>query len=444
MSTSLFKKKINAINRIKDKIYFFEKKNSYLKEAQNLYYPTYTDSIGLSDIYKLSDTKIDNFSYFMKIIKNIFSGIFFSYSKIIGNQNKINFDNIIFTWANLGNFKHDGSLDDKFFNINSKQTKNTLWIVIYFDQNIPRKIGNNIIIYKNFKIKKDFPKFFNFLISKILKFKNLNLFIHSISNFSFFGKNFFDKIKIFLKPEIKNIFFPFEYQPFQNKIIYYLKEKKFKTKTIGYIHAPPLSFPSNYIYRKISPDEIIVNGEDQLYCFNKYLGWPKKIIKVRPSSRFLKDKNISMKNKIYFPMTIRSEEKLLNSFKKIIDSSQFCLTNVKIQKHPYSAKEQKIIRFEQKLKNLLRTEKNKKKYTQKNFSIFVGSTGAIIEALERGVNVLQICEFPTLDVYSGKFWRNIIVKQIHNNIFTYKLKKKGRLIKLGKLKKNKILYGYKI
>ena len=156
MSTSLFKKKINAINKIKDKIYFFEKKNSYLKEAQNLYYPTYTDSIGLSDIYKLSDAKIDNFSYFMKIIKNIFSGIFFSYSKIIGSQNKINFDNIIFTWANLGNFKHDGSLDDKFFNINSKQTKNTLWIVIYFDQNIPRKIGDNIIIYKNFN------KIFNF------------------------------------------------------------------------------------------------------------------------------------------------------------------------------------------------------------------------------------------------------------------------------------------
>ena len=143
-------------------------------------------------------------------------------------------------------------------------------------------------------------------------------------------------------------------------------------------------------------------------------------------------------------MTIRSEEKLLESFKKIIDSPQFCLTNKKIQKHPYSAKEKKMLRFEEKLKVLLKTEKNKKKYTQKNFSIFIGSTGAIIEALERGVNVLQICEFPTLDVYSGKFWRNIIVKQIHNNIFTYKLKKKGKLIKLGKIKKDKILYGYKI
>lgn len=444
MSVGLFKKKINAVNGIKNKIHFFEKKKEFIEEAQNLYYPTYTDSIGLYDIYNFSHNKTHNLLYFIKIIKNIFSGIFFSYSKIIGNQYQNNFDNIIFTWANLKNFKNDGSLDDKFFNINSKQTKKTLWIVIYLDQNVPSKIGNNIIIYKNFKTRKDYPKFFNFLIKKILNFKHFNLFIHSISNFSFFGKNFFDKIKIFLKPEIKNIFFPFEYQPFQNQIIYYLKEKKFKTKIIGYIHAPPLSFPSNYIYRKISPDEIIVNGEDQLYCFNKFLNWPKKIIKVRPSTRFLKDKNISMKNKIYFPMTIRSEEKLLESFKKIIDSSQYCLINKKIQKHPHSAKEKKMLRFEKKLKVLLKTEKNKKKYAQKNFSIFIGSTGAIIEALERGVNVLQICEFPTLDVYSGRFWRNIIVKQIHNNIFTYKLKKKGRLIKLGKIKKDKLLYGYKI
>lgn len=131
MSISLFKKKINAINRIKNKIHFFEKKKEFIEEAQNLYYPTYTDSIGLYDIYKFSHTKMRNLFYFIKIIKNIFSGIFFSYSKIINNQNQNNFDNIIFTWASFKDFKSDGSLDDKFFNINSKQTKKTLWIVIY-------------------------------------------------------------------------------------------------------------------------------------------------------------------------------------------------------------------------------------------------------------------------------------------------------------------------
>jgi len=116
----------------------------------------------------------------------------------------------------------------------------------------------------------------------------------------------------------------------------------------------------------------------------------------------------------------------------------------KIQKHPFSAKEKKIINFENKLKIILKSEKKKKKQNSENLSIFIGSTGAIVEALERGVKVMQICEFPVLDVYSSIFWKNIIVKQIHNNVFTYRLKKKGKLIKLGKLEKNKKLYGYKL
>ena len=143
-------------------------------------------------------------------------------------------------------------------------------------------------------------------------------------------------------------------------------------------------------------------------------------------------------------MTIRNELKVIDSFKKIIDSSKYYIKDLKIQKHPFSAKEKKIINFENKLKIILKSEKKKKKQNLEDLSIFIGSTGAIVEALERGVKVMQICEFPILDVYSSIFWRNIIVKQIHNNVFTYRLKKKGKLIKLGKLEKNKKLYGYKL
>ena len=216
------------------------------------------------------------------------------------------------------------------------------------------------------------------------------------------------------------------------------------TKVIGYIHVPPLSFPSNYIHRRISPDEIIVNGDDQATCFKKFLNWPDKKIRVEPSTRFLKNKKISMSNNIYFPMTIRNEKDILDSFNYIIKSSKYCLNGIKIKKHPVSAKEKKIIKFEKKLEKLLSSEKKKKIKNTKNLSIFIGSTGAIIEALERGTKVLQICEFPLLDVYSNELWKNIVVNRIAKNIFTYKLKKKGRLIRLGDSQKRKTLYGYKI
>ena len=81
---------------------------------------------------------------------------------------------------------------------------------------------------------------------------------------------------------------PYEGQPFQNKIIAFLKINNFKTKTIGYIHSPPLALPTNFINKMFSPHKLIVNGKDQYYCFSKILGWKKSQIKILPSFRFLK------------------------------------------------------------------------------------------------------------------------------------------------------------
>ena len=49
-----------------------------------------------------------------------------------------------------------------------------------------------------------------------------------------------------------------------------------------------------------------------------------------------------------------------------------------------------------------------KNRNKENFLIFIGSSGAIIEALERGNKVIQICDRPILsDAYSDKIWLSI-------------------------------------
>ena len=68
---------------------------------------------------------------------------------------------------------------------------------------------------------------------------------------------------------------------------------------------------------------------------------------------------------------------------------------------------------------------------QKKISIFIGNTGSIIESLERGVNVIHICEIDHFDSYSTKLYPSIFVKKISKNIYQYKLRKKNRLIKFG-------------
>ena len=68
--------------------------------------------------------------------------------------------------------------------------------------------------------------------------------------------------------------------------------------------------------------------------------------------------------------------------------------------------------------------------------IFIGISGAIIEALENGFNVIHISDDPQLDIFSEKLWPSLKKKKIYSNIFSYKLKKKQNLIKLGKISNN--------
>ena len=65
-------------------------------------------------------------------------------------------------------------------------------------------------------------------------------------------------------------------------------------------------------------------------------------------------------------------------------------------------------------------------------SIFIGATGSVVEALERNVYTIHICENPSLELYSKKLWKFIQVKRINNYIYKYDSIGRNRLIKFGK------------
>ena len=54
------------------------------------------------------------------------------------------------------------------------------------------------------------------------------------------------------------------------------------------------------------------------------------------------------------------------------------------------------------------------------------------ELLERNYSVIHICEDPEFECFSGQIWKSIRTIKISRNIFTYKCKNKGNLIKFGK------------
>ncbi|MAV56389.1 MAG: hypothetical protein CMI79_02500 [Candidatus Pelagibacter sp.] len=419
-------------------------KKIYKNFTKEKFHPNYDTPIYFNSSHNYSFGLIQ-MKKFMGKDENFFSKLFillkdFSYSMFINNSKfeniKLdeNFNKIIVTWAFKKNFKSDGSLNDRYFNYNSKSSKDIFWFVIYMDNDLPKKVGNNILIYRIFNQKK-----FNFLaLIEILKkninyfFKNIDYFLFSISNLNFISRNIVNCFENLLSKNIKTILIPYEGQPFQNGIIKCAKEK-YGINTIGYIHAPPLAFPSNYVKKKFSPNKIFVNGLDQKAVFSR-IGWNKKDIKICNSLRFLKQKT-NFKYKIFLPITIKSENSILRGIYHLTDFLKYDLSKYDVKIHPAALKSKKCINLKKKILIRIKNSKNNKKQNP-NYPIFVGASGSIIEALERGYRVLHICEIPIIDCYSKKIWNSLTSEKIATNIFLYKIKKQGNIIKLGNKPKN--------
>ena len=417
------------INHTKNYIDSFLSKKYSPKFNSNFYLASTSNSVGNYFLKKIFKVNKKNF------FKNVFLDIIYGL-KISGKIEKNNmldkeFSKIIFSWGFKKNFNEDGSFNDKYFNINSSSKKNFLWFIIYMDKKIPDKIDNNIIIFKVYG-----NPFFNFL--SWLKFIFLNLrflikgvdfFLHNISSYNFLSKRLITSSKETFSKNYNEILFPYEGQPFQNEIIKYFRFNYNKVKITGYIHSPPLAVPTNLIYKNSCPDKIFLNGSDQRFCFENILGWPSNKIVMIPSLRF-KEKVSDLNNSIFLPNVVNSPNKILNSL-FFINDKIVKLSNFEIKNHPASTRNKVNLKLIDKINFFFNTIEKKSMNKTKKL-IFIGNSGAIIEFLERGYEVIQICENSLFEYYSNNIWKSIESEEIGKDIFTYKLKEKGNLISFGK------------
>ena len=254
-----------------------------------------------------------------------------------------------------------------------------------------------------------------------------------------FGYDVAKKFKHYLNKDVKKILIPYEGQPFQNILLKLSENYNSNIKTIGYIHSFPPALPTNLFFRQGSPKKLIVNGFDQKNFFSKFLGWDKNNINILDSARFDKNKK-NMSNCIFLPINFTSSKFIIEQLtviaKKNIFNSDYIIKN-----HPKCLKSKNHLKLIEKI-NILKTKyiTNTSNYNIKEQSIFIGATSSVIEALERGVNVIHIVNEPILEAYNAKFWPNIKVNCLNKFIYKYSLIKKESLIKFGSKEKSFIKY----
>ena len=424
------------MEKVKSQIKMIKTVKNYITNFKNngndfFYFVTSVNSIGHFSLYEILNFKTNFFLKTKYILKDIFYSSYYFYSNLHYKKKLKKYDKIIVTWAFKGQFNSDGSFYDKTLNYKSSNLKNTLWFVIYLSNDLPKKISNNVVI---FRTREKRNRNYLFLLKKIINsFKYIFLskiyFFNKISNFNIFADVLLNKFRTFVTKKVKYLLIPYEGQPFQNQLFKETKKINPKIKTIGYVHSSPLSMPFNLIKKKTAPDVLIVNGKSQYNFFITFLGWNKKIVKILPSMRFIKEKN-NMKKSIYLPLAFKSKDKIILLIKTLLDRTKLNIANFKIKNHPgalNSNSHQDLITRIKRIK-----QKTKFSKTNSKSSIFIGSSGAIIEALERGNDVFQICENPIFESYSDKLWKGLKKQIITKNIFSYSLKKKNNIIILGK------------
>ena len=401
----------------------------------------YFCAFGLTPGYARLKLWNEGFKNILFTIKVLFKDII-SISKLknycITNNVEISekYNNIIVSWAKKSDFLENGTYFDRYFKISSKDINYSLWFLIYEDEILPEKINNNILIFTKSKkkFKYNFFYLFKYIAKNIISSKfSLKKLFHKISWFTAFSSIVGDSIKNFINNDTRTVIMPYEAQPFQNTIFKTTKKINKKIKTIGYVTSFPCGLPTYYIFRDGSPEELIVNGEDQRYFFVNYLNWNNNQIRVLPSTRFAK-KSENMSGYIYLPIALNSTDIIIKSLENFfVKNKEKSISNLIIKNHPYATHSKihlKIIKQINELKLSYKSFFSNKKDNNR-ISIFIGATGSIIEALERGVDVIHICDDPIFESYSSVLWPSIKVTKIDNNTFNYQLLKKGNLIKFG-------------
>ena len=354
--------------------------------------------------------------------------------KTYGNNENKFFKKIVVSWSKKINFLEDGSYNDKYFDVNSKENKKILWFLISLDNKFPENLDDNIVVLsKKNKSQKSLVYLIKILFLNLFRFKLLiKKFVASLSFYSHFSKIIFENIKpIIFQNDFDAMIMPYESQPFQNYLFKNIQNIKKNIKTVGYIHSTQ-PFPSLNLYRDGAPEKIFVHGWDQKFHLIKYFGWPNQTVDLIPSLRFKERHELKIENKIFLPIYISNSNIYLNEFKRFLLNLKGKIKPLTIINHPEMENSNSHLSLIKKLNALIDANKNVFSKDSKQSEILIfGATSLVIEALERDYKFIHICAEPILESYSKIIWPSINVTKINDYVFKYSLKNFKSCVNLG-------------
>ena len=133
--------KVNQVELLqKIKSHFSKLKKKNLSKYSYLYYLSPNSNLGSLILKSLISNEKNFFYYSATILREVFYSLKYINYQILSREINFDYKKIIITWAFENDFKKDGSFFDRYFKINSGKLKNTLWVVVYKGNNLPKTV----------------------------------------------------------------------------------------------------------------------------------------------------------------------------------------------------------------------------------------------------------------------------------------------------------------
>lgn len=332
------------------------------------------------------------------------------------------------SWCVESDFLQDGSVRSRYFNCNTEDFADILWIMMPLDGCTPSNKKENIVFLRRKKSDKFslsfFWKNFIFCLSRAI----------SLMADGLFSQKFADEVLAKIDfSSTQSLLMPYEGQPWQHTLCLNVKNLNKDVQVLGDLHSclPPL--PTDFIKRCGAPDIFFLHGAGQKDIAVWSLGWDDKDVKVVPSLRFGKDNSVDIRNKILLPYSFKNSDLILSQLDLFFKGVGKETLNLDIRNHPAqlaSPAHLTLIEGIQALQNKYR-HNVKADFSGENVVLVIGASSAIIECLERGMKVFQITEDPVFESYGPEIWRGLHVEFLGENIVKYSLQGNPTYLEFG-------------
>jgi hypothetical protein len=227
---------------------------------------------------------------------------------------------------------------------------------------------------------------------------------------------------------------PYEAQPFQHAINLTVKALDPGVTTVGYLHSALPALPTDLIFRSGAPDRLLVHGAGQSEILTRLLGWPADRLQTIPSLRYLRQHAAPLAGRILLPYSFDDAHSISHALEAVLQSAAVAsMPRWEVRNHPVMANSRKHVALTERLRAIVErySDRLSQEQTVSGQTLIIGATAAVLEALERGLEVIHVCVDPLFETHSDAIWTHLRVEALARNVFRYRLREPGLYIRLG-------------